>query len=170
MKKKGEQFPINYRYVASERKVLAATPEKGIIGILTASPEEKVGKGIQTSLAFVHPEMRRKGIASAMYNILSYQVGYKPRQDDVRSPAGNAWAKSTGGHIANPGEVMMKQWDIPASEVEKNLPAIHTSDWMRGEKIDPTIAKALTPYKKPRKRKAKPPVQEQLSGIDWNTY
>lgn len=43
----------------------------------------------------VEPEFQRKGIATAMWNYAK-QSGFQPAHSPQRTPAGEAWAKSTG--------------------------------------------------------------------------
>lgn len=157
-----KQFgPLSYRYTENdgERVVNAMHPDKGIVAHLAAgpNPEQGWGYGLSTTLAYVHPEFRRQGVATTMFNIMSHQLGYTPTQDRVRTKMGDAWAKSTGAPL--PNRIPMSDWDISASQAEESLPEKQMGNWMRGEKIDPTVAKALTPVKPKRKRSVK---NEQL--------
>ena len=52
---------------------------------------------------FVHPEARRQGIASHMWD-LAHQVSKEagtpvPHHSSERTPDGNSWAKSVGGRL-----------------------------------------------------------------------
>lgn len=158
---------IEYRYSVTDsdkergRVVNAYHPEHGIIGHLSAGIDrryERTGLGMSTKLAYVHPEYRRQGVATAMFNILSHQMGYTPTQDSVRTDAGDKWARSTGAPL--PSRIRMRNWDIPAGEVEESIAEAQRDNWERGEKVDPTIANALTPVK--AKRAKKGPKYDQL--------
>jgi len=162
------QFPnadISYRYAdhSSDKKtVLAHHPEQGVVGMIQLErmhPQLR-SSPLTSSLAYVHPDFRQRGIASAMYHIGANQVGYKPIHDQARSPLGDKFAKSVGGAIPEGYEKpLMKQWDIPRDEIQINEK--QGGAWESGRDIDPTVAKALTPVK-PKKSRAKKPVQGTL--------
>lgn len=150
---------MNYRYVdqGEKKTVLAAHPTEGTVGLLNVEQSRRdnpgAGGGLRSQLAFVHPDFRRQGIATAMYNIASYQLGYKPVHDLVRTKAGDAWAKAVGGAV--PEAVRMPSWDMTPEEANKNLPDRQWRNWMAGEPIEPSIAKALTPVREKKKRPRK---------------
>jgi GNAT superfamily N-acetyltransferase len=162
------QRQLSYRYTESgdQRIVNVADSEHGVVAHLAAGPtppergqrKPPMGTGLSTSLAFVHPDFRRQGIATTMYNVLSHQLGYRPMQDAVRTPMGDKWAQSTGAPL--PQRMPMKQWDIPAETAYETIPEKQSANWMRGEPIDPTVVKALTPYKEPRRRKKGPQYEQ----------
>lgn len=153
------QFPnsdIEYRYTnqgADKKVVLAGHPDYGVVGMLNLermNPRARAS-GLTSSLAYVHPDFRRRGIASAMYNIGSHEVGYKPLHDEARSPLGDKFARSVGGAIpADFPKPIMKAWDIPRDKIEINEK--QAGNWAAGETVDPAVAKALTPVKPVRRR------------------
>jgi GNAT superfamily N-acetyltransferase len=105
----GRQFSYQMSFTPSDmgehHKVTARLGETRV-GFMKWDPDNGVIKDIQ-----VHPEHRRKGVATAMWNFAQSQV--KPQTpgvdyaDDVkapqhsteRTPEGDAWAKSVGGRI-----------------------------------------------------------------------
>jgi hypothetical protein len=163
---------ISYRFarnVPSERgvtqhNVLAAHPEHGIIGMMAIRGGDRGEQPWATphiSPIYTHPQFRKLGIAGAMYHIAHHELGFPPAHDKDRSEAGNRFAQSVSGGD-KPGYIpprinTMGSWELddPSAMSERQSP-----NWMKGEKIDPTLAKALTPVKQKKSRRKQP---EQLT-------
>jgi GNAT superfamily N-acetyltransferase len=166
------QFPnadISYRYAdvsADKKVVMASHPEQGLVGMINfdrLNPGARAS-GLTSALAYVHPDFRRRGIASAMYNIGAHEVGYSPMHDTARTPLGDKLARSVGGAIpAGYEKPLMKQWDITGDDIHINEKQGGT--WDRGTDIDPTVAKALTPVK-PKRSRGKKPEQLGFEGME----
>jgi hypothetical protein len=75
-----------------EVSVEASHPEHGYLGAMDL---DKFGyvKDIR-----VGEDFRRKGVATGMWNYAKSQ-GLNPQHSDSRTPAGDAWASSTGDHV-----------------------------------------------------------------------
>jgi hypothetical protein len=159
--------------------VLAHHPEHGVVGLLNltneqwatnprqAPPEQSKsgGKGLNVSLAHVSPQFQKQGIGSAMYNIAHREMGYAPGHDVVRTKEGERFAQSVSGgerpgHI--PKATKMQSWELPDPGT---LAERQSGNWMRGEKVDPTWARASTPTK-PKRRRGKQPEQLKLPGTE----
>ena len=186
LKRKGKQFAdVEYRYVddgPGKKQVLARdTGADRIVGHMSLDTHmhpKSSGKsfggnnpggfGLGVGLAYTTPEVRGQGIAGAMYNIASRELGYKPMHDNVRSPAGDRFARSVGGPFHptdNYEKPVMQQWELLDGGEE--MQDIQRPNWERGTPIDSTIAGALTPQKPKQRRKRKSDgVQDQLPGMD----
>jgi len=104
-----KQFSYAFTFVPSTQgehhKVLAHHGEQRV-GIMKWDPENGNVEDIQ-----VHPEHRRRGVATGMWNFAQTHVrpqtpglGYAddviaPKHSVERTESGNAWAKSTGDKL-----------------------------------------------------------------------
>ena len=65
----------------------------------------KLQRGGTIDMIEVHPDYQRQGIATGLYNFAkqeSDRTGGElpyPKQSSIRSPEGDAWAKSTGDYL-----------------------------------------------------------------------
>lgn len=166
---------ISYRYTREpttkggriKHVALASHPEQGIISSLVLSNDqwpnkrEPWGRGLGVETVYTHPDFRQRGIASALYNIASRQLGYAPEHDQTRTKSGNAFAQKVSGGEGGRGHIpggAKPPYPMPSWELEDpgTLPEKQSANWMRGEKIDPVHAAALTPQKPPTRRGRKP--------------
>jgi len=164
LKRKGSQFAnIEYRYVdhsPTHKQVLARNVDnEQIVGLLKLDDHLRdrggAGLGLGVGLVYTSPEVRGQGVAGAMYNIAHNQLGYQPMHDNVRSPAGNRFAKNVGGPFhptTNMEKPMMQSWELddPSEMHDKQA-----ANWELGTPIDQATAAALTPQKPKVRRKSK---------------
>ena len=171
---------IEYRYNDAspvEKQVLARnTDTDRIVGHLgidahlsKGTPKDPTpgGRGLGVGLVYTDPSIRGQGVASAMYNIASRELGYQPMHDEVRTKEGDKFAKNVGGPMSpkDPGKPVMASWEIPDGGDE--MQTIQQPRWERGKPVDRTVAHALTPVKPKQRRKRKADgVQEMLPGTE----
>ena len=163
----------------TKHAVLAHHPEHGVVGMLSIDnaqwpargrgfSDQSGGRGLAVSLVHVSPQFQRQGIGSALYNIAHREMGYAPGHDLVRTPAGERFAASVSsgegkaGHI--PRAQRMPQW---GTREESQMATLQAKNWEKGEDIDPTWGRALTPSKPPVNRRRKPVQGELFSGKDY---
>jgi hypothetical protein len=73
-------------------QISASHPNYGQIGVLRLGSDGTVGNVI------VNAKHLRKGVATGMWNY-AVQQGFNPKHSENRTPSGDAWAKSVGGHL-----------------------------------------------------------------------
>jgi hypothetical protein len=86
---------VNYSHKEGkygEITVEASHPEHGHVGTM------ELGKYGDIKDIRVGEPFRRKGVATGMWNYAKAQ-GFNPEHSDSRTPAGDAWATSTGAHV-----------------------------------------------------------------------
>lgn len=103
--------------------VKARHPEHGLVGELGLSGGTMLSPsadGMRVMWLDVHPNHRRKGIATGMWNYAKQQ-GYNPVHSSQRTPDGEAWAKSLDG-------------PLPENRLEPEKANPNFSQWKGGNK------------------------------------
>jgi hypothetical protein len=110
------------------------------------------------------------GVASAMYNIASREMGYRLGHSENLTQRGAAFAKRVGGPtykgrnpVASVGaRIEIEEGGLNTKMLQGDLANSSTP-------LDPVVGRALTPTKQ-KQRRSRKPVQDQLPGEDWSKY
>lgn len=165
-------------------KVIATHPTDGIVGALTYSHKEWKGPGEGRGVDVVMVDPRHRGpefreggkaagaggVAGAMYNIASREMGYRLGHSSSLSDSGAKFAERVGGPTRTGlppranlgGRIGLGQGDLNTDLLQGDLAE-------RAAPVDPVIGRALTPTKQ-KQRRPKKAVQQELPGEDWSKY
>lgn len=181
---KGTKKEARMRQNETAGKVIATHPDDGIVGALTYSHHEwhNPGEGRGVDVVMVDPRHRGPelreggkaagagGVAGAMYNIASHEMGYKLGHSRSLSNSGAKFAERVGGPTRTgqpPRANLGARIGIGPGDLNTDLLNSDLSD--RAVEVDPVVGRALTPTK-PKQSRPRKSVQMELPGEDWSKY
>lgn len=178
----GSKTERNTKVNESPGKVIATHPQDGVVGALSYSHKEwsggGMGRGVDVAMvdpAHRGPEFRttgkaagRGGVADAMYNIASREMGYKLGHSNSLTKSGAKFANRVGGPTTHGREPRANLRDIPLDKGGLNTDLLQNDLASRATPVDPVIGRALTPMRSIQRRNKV--VQPTLPGTDWNQY
>ena len=155
-----------------ERSIVASH-EGRIIGFLKSEAPQRAAnmhsaaggtthENRKLSLAWVHPDYQRKGVASTMVGLERSRTGYTPIGDTALSPAGQKFQRGSGVPTNPKGELVSRRiGDAMAGARQQDVQRLQ-QHVLAGAQFDPLLVKLTAPYKAPRRKREPAPVQGQL--------
>jgi len=167
-----ESGPPKVGEAPGERRIVAAHEGQivGYLGSETMLPEGRRGRTYtgatgarKLSMAWVHKDYRRRGIAETMLALERFRTGYTPIGDTALSKQGSAWQKGMRVPKNPEGEVV----GVPSQAFKGAEEGIQErqAHMLSEPQFDPVLVRAAAPYIAPTRRKRPEPEQLRLEGI-----